>query len=94
MNFPKVGQTSYQNVQLINSKKMKQNKETILKFTVSLEEANKIFKALGKEPFNEVYELIGSLNEQANQQLSKESFQITRNDSKRKTEQLTERKQN
>lgn len=73
---------------------MKHNKKTLLKFTVSLEEANKIFKALGKEPFNEVYELIGSLNEQANQQLSEKSFQITRNDQKRNAEQLTERKQN
>lgn len=38
-------------------------------FTVSLEEANKIFKALGNLPFAEVYELIGKLNEQANSQL-------------------------
>ena len=40
-------------------------------FTVSLEEANKLFKALGNLPFAEVYELIGKLNEQANSQLSK-----------------------
>ncbi len=50
-----------------------------LEFSITLEEANKVFKALGKEPFNEVYELIGKLNEQANEQLSKESFKVTRN---------------
>lgn len=38
-------------------------------FQVSLDEANLIFKALGQMPFSEVYELIGKLNEQANQQL-------------------------
>ncbi len=54
---------------------------TQLKFSITLDEANKIFKALGKEPFNEVYELIGKLNEQANEQLAKESFKVTRNNS-------------
>lgn len=39
-------------------------------FTLTLDEANKIFKALGALPFSEVYELIGKLNEQANRQLS------------------------
>lgn len=39
-------------------------------FTVTLEQANKIFKGLGKLPFEEVYELIGILNEQANQQFA------------------------
>ncbi len=62
-----------------------------LKFIVTLEEANKIFKALGKEPFQEVYELIGKLNEQANQQLSKESFKVTRNKVQNKTEELAGR---
>jgi hypothetical protein len=38
-------------------------------FTVTLEEANLIFKALGKQPFEAVYELIGKLNDQANVQL-------------------------
>ena len=38
-------------------------------FQVTVEQANVIFKALGKLPFEDVYELIGSLNEQANQQL-------------------------
>jgi hypothetical protein len=41
-------------------------------FTLSLEEANKIFKALSNLPFGEVYELIGKLNEQANHQLKKD----------------------
>ncbi len=50
-----------------------------INFSVTLEEANKIFKALGKQPFNEVYELIGKLNEQANEQLSQESFKVTKN---------------
>jgi hypothetical protein len=42
-------------------------------FTISIEEASTIFKALGKLPFAEVYELIGKLNEQANEQLSQPS---------------------
>ena len=42
-------------------------------FTITLEEINKIFKALGKEQFSEVYELIGILNEQVNTQLSTHS---------------------
>jgi hypothetical protein len=40
-----------------------------IQLEVTLEEANLIFKALGKLPFADVYELIGKLNEQANQQL-------------------------
>lgn len=43
---------------------------TNIQFSVSLEEANLIFKALGKLPFTDVYELIGKLNEQANAQLA------------------------
>ncbi|NMM48467.1 hypothetical protein [Marinigracilibium pacificum] len=43
-------------------------KEIILK--VSVEEGNLIFKGLGKLPFEEVFELIGKLNEQANNQLT------------------------
>ena len=64
---------------------------TNLKFTLSLEEANKIFKALGKEPFNEVYELIGKLNEQANEQLSKESFKVTRNNLQKEETDLSKK---
>ncbi|NJO00786.1 MAG: hypothetical protein HC880_03035 [Bacteroidia bacterium] len=44
-------------------------KNTKLTFEITLEEANLIFKALGKLPFVEVYELIGKLNDQANRQL-------------------------
>jgi hypothetical protein len=40
-------------------------------FQLTLEEANLIFKALGKLPFEQVYELIGKLNQQANEQLGK-----------------------
>ncbi len=43
-------------------------KEQKLNITISLEEAKLIFKALGKMPFEEVYELIGHLNEQVNEQ--------------------------
>lgn len=42
---------------------------SLIRFDVTLEEANLIFKALGKLPFADVYELIGKLNEQANIQL-------------------------
>lgn len=48
----------------------KNKKEDIhLTFSLTLKEANVIFKALGSRPFDEVYELIGKLNEQANNQL-------------------------
>ncbi|MFA0964171.1 hypothetical protein AB9P05_20345 [Roseivirga sp. BDSF3-8] len=40
-----------------------------LALRVSLDEANLIMKALGELPFKDVYELIGKLNEQANNQL-------------------------
>lgn len=43
-------------------------KEQKLHISLSLEEAKLIFKALGKMPFEEVYELIGHLNEQVNAQ--------------------------
>jgi len=36
-------------------------------FVLTLDETKKIFEALGKEPFSEVYELIGKLNDQVNQ---------------------------
>ncbi|MCC5944817.1 MAG: hypothetical protein JJT94_07770 [Bernardetiaceae bacterium] len=48
---------------------------TKIRLEVSLEEANLIFKALGKEPFADVYELIGKLNEQANAQLQAQQQQ-------------------
>ena len=40
-----------------------------IQFSVTVEEGNLIFKGLSKLPFEEVYELIGKLNEQANHQL-------------------------
>ncbi len=49
---------------------MKREESPKIVFEITLEEANLIFKALGKQPFAEVFELIGKLNEQANQQLS------------------------
>jgi hypothetical protein len=39
-------------------------------FTVTIDEANLIFKSLGRMPFEQVYALIGKMNEQANEQLS------------------------
>lgn len=41
-----------------------------LNLTLTIEETNLIMKALGRLPFNEVYLLLGKINEQANQQLS------------------------
>lgn len=40
-----------------------------LTLRVSLDEANLIMKALSELPFKDVYELIGKLNDQANNQL-------------------------
>ncbi|MBK8722511.1 MAG: hypothetical protein IPL95_09650 [Saprospiraceae bacterium] len=36
---------------------------------LTLEEINLIFKVLGERPFNEVFELIGTINEQVNEQI-------------------------
>ncbi len=48
----------------------KENKNIqLIDFKLSLDEANLILKALGKLPFEQVYELIGKLNRQANSQL-------------------------
>lgn len=46
--------------------------EKKIKLELSVKEVNVIFKALGQLPFVEVYEIIGKLNEQANQQLQTE----------------------
>ena len=43
-----------------------------IKIELTIEELNLIFQALGERPFNEVFELIGKLNEQANGQLNGE----------------------
>ena len=36
---------------------------------LNVDDVNLILKALGSMPFNQVYELIGSIHQQANQQL-------------------------
>jgi hypothetical protein len=41
-----------------------------LNFKITIDEANLIFKALGRMPFSEVYSLIGKMNAQANEQLA------------------------
>ena len=38
---------------------------------LSLDEINQIIKSLANEPFKEVYELIGKINEQADEQIKK-----------------------
>jgi len=53
------------------------NNSPNITFSITIEEANKLFKALGNMPFAEVYELIGKLNEQVNRQLSDETEQNT-----------------
>jgi len=40
-----------------------------VKIELSFDEVNIILKALGTLPFNQVFELIGSIHEQANQQV-------------------------
>ncbi|UTW62259.1 hypothetical protein KFE98_20015 [bacterium SCSIO 12741] len=50
-----------------SSKQVPATRKKIL-FTLTVDEANLIFKALGDRPFSEVFELIGKLHEQANEQ--------------------------
>lgn len=51
---------------------MSENNENIplLKMNLTLDEVNIILKALSKEPFKDVFELIGNINEQASHQLN------------------------
>ncbi len=42
-----------------------------LKLSLTLDEINMVIKSLAKEPFQEVYELIGKINEQADIQIKK-----------------------
>ena len=56
-------------------------KEITLHLTI--EEINIIFNALGERPFREVFELVGKINEQSNEQLK----EIEQND-------LAEKKEN
>lgn len=46
---------------------LKTMKEIHLRLTV--DEVNVIFEALGEQPFSKVFELIGKINDQANDQL-------------------------
>lgn len=39
--------------------------------SLTLEETNLIIKSLAKEPFQDVFELIGKINEQADEQIKK-----------------------
>ncbi len=48
---------------------MKENKSTQnIELNLSFDEINIVLKALGSLPFNEVYDLIGKIHEQANAQ--------------------------
>ena len=40
-----------------------------IKLELSFDEVNLILKSLGQLPFNQVYELIGTIHQQANQQV-------------------------
>ena len=51
----------------------KEGSDQLINLQISLNEAKVIFKALGKMPFADVYELIGKLNEQTNKQLHNNS---------------------
>ena len=46
------------------------NKEELIKLELSIDDINKILQALGTLPFVEVYDLIGRINKQANDQLT------------------------
>lgn len=46
-----------------------QEEPIILNMIFTLEEMNIILRALSNEPFKEVYQLIGKINEQASEQL-------------------------
>ena len=48
--------------------KDKINKSKNIQLQLNFEEINIILKALGNLPFNEVYDLIGKVHEQANSQ--------------------------
>ena len=50
-----------------------------LTFTLTLEEANTIVKALGKLPFEEVNNLVGKLNTQATPQLKPSTSEFSEN---------------
>ncbi len=45
------------------------SKQQKVSLHLSIEEVSLLFKGLGKLPFEEVYELIGNINSQVNQQV-------------------------
>lgn len=47
---------------------MQDKKNQIINLELSFNDVNLILKALGNLPFNEVYDLIGKIHEQANAQ--------------------------
>ena len=51
-------------------KGMEEEKEPIIALELTINEVNLLFQALGDRPFNEVFELIGKINEQAGNQLT------------------------
>lgn len=48
-----------------------ENNEQLLQVILSFEDLNLILKALGNLPFSQVYDLIGRIHDQANNQLKK-----------------------
>lgn len=51
------------------------NNEKELTFTLTVEEVNLVLEALGKEPFNKVFQLIGKVQQQASAQLQQNGAQ-------------------
>lgn len=58
---------------------MEEETDPIITLELTINEVNLLFQALGNRPFNEVFELIGKINEQAGNQLtiSPEEFSET-----------------
>ena len=52
-----------------------------IKLKLNLEEVNILLKSLSKEPFKDVFELIGKINEQAGEQIQKfNQFELDKED--------------
>ncbi len=51
------------------------SKQQKVHLQLTIEEVSLLFKGLGKLPFEEVYELIGSINSQVNQQVKDDNVQ-------------------
>ncbi len=50
-----------------------------ISLSLNVDEVNLLLKALGDRPFREVYELIGKINDQAYEQMSKEDIPPSEN---------------